>query len=223
MADAGALVLLGPESGLADAGNPFAVRPILSGGATPDMDTSSDRALAERAVRGDAEAFGELYRRYERPIFNFILRSTRQRALAEELLQETFMRVWYAGRTFDAVHGAFRPWLYKVALNAVRSELRKVRYAAEHVPIEDTEAQMSRARAAEDPASRLDLSRQARAVSHALHALPPFLREVVILRCYQQLRFSEIAEITGAPEGTLRARFHRAMAALRESLGAAGR
>jgi RNA polymerase sigma-70 factor (ECF subfamily) len=223
MADAVALALPGPESGLEDAGNPFAIRPILSSGAAPDMDTSSDRALAERAVRGDAEAFGELYRRYERPIFNFILRSTRQRALAEELLQETFMRVWYAGRTFDPVHGAFRPWLYKIALNAVRSELRKVRYAAEHVPIEDTEAQASGARSPDDPVSRLDLSRQARAVARALHGLPSFLREVVILRCYQQLKFSEIAEITGAPEGTLRARFHRAIGALRESLDGARR
>ena len=220
MADAGTLVFPGLESGLADVGNPFAVRPILSGGATQEMDTSSDRALAERAVRGDAEAFGDLYRRYERPIFNFILRCTRQRALAEELLQETFMRVWYAGRTFDAVHGSFRPWLYKIALNALRSELRKVRYAAEHVPIEEMEAKVSGAEGPDDPALRLDLSRQAQAVSQALDALPPFLREVVILRCYQQLKFSEIAEITGAPEGTLRARFHRAVAALREGLTA---
>jgi RNA polymerase sigma-70 factor (ECF subfamily) len=90
------------------------------------------------------------------------------------------------------------------------------------VPIEDSEAQVSGTQAPEDPASRLDLSRQARAVARALNTLPPFLREVVILRCYQQLKFSEIAEITGAPEGTLRARFHRAVAALRASLGAPG-
>jgi RNA polymerase sigma-70 factor (ECF subfamily) len=222
MGEGAAMVLARPEAGLVDAGNPFAVQPVLSGETALAMDRPSDRALAERAVRGDAEAFGELYRRYERPIFNFILRSTRQRALAEELLQETFMRVWYAGRTFDAVHGAFRPWLYKIALNALRSELRKVRYATEHVPIEDSEAQVSGTQAPEDPASRLDLSRQARAVARALNTLPPFLREVVILRCYQQLKFSEIAEITGAPEGTLRARFHRAVAALRASLGAPG-
>jgi RNA polymerase sigma-70 factor (ECF subfamily) len=98
-----------------------------------------------------------------------------------------------------------------------------VRYAAEHVPIEDTEAQASGARSPDDPVSRLDLSRQARAVARALHGLPSFLREVVILRCYQQLKFSEIAEITGAPEGTLRARFHRAIGALRESLDGARR
>jgi RNA polymerase sigma-70 factor (ECF subfamily) len=217
MADGSTLALTRAEAGFVEVRNPLPVQPVLSVETGLAMDRPSDRALAERAVRGDAEAFGEIYRRYERPIFNFILRSTRQRALAEELLQETFMRVWYAGRTFDTVHGAFRPWLYKIALNTVRSEMRKVRYAAEHVPVEDTEAQVSGA--PEDPASRLDLSRQARAVSQALHALSPFLREVVILRCYQELKFSEIAEITGAPEGTLRARFHRAIAALRERLG----
>ena len=79
------------------------VEPILSGEAAQGMD--SDRTLAGRAIRGDAEAFAELYRRYERPIFNFILRCTGSRALAEELLQETFTRVWRVGSTFDTPHG----------------------------------------------------------------------------------------------------------------------
>jgi RNA polymerase sigma-70 factor (ECF subfamily) len=218
-----ALALPRPGLGFLNAGNPLAVQPVLSDETAPDMPPSSDRTLAARAVQGDSEAFAELYRRYERPIFNFILRSTGQRALAEELLQETFTRVWSAGRTFDTARGAFRAWLYTIALNTIRSELRKKRYATEHVPPEDAEAEMSAARSTDDPAARLDLSRQARQVVRALDALPPYLREVVVLRCYQQLKFSEIAEITGAPEGTLKARFHRAVAALRASLGAPGR
>lgn len=219
-AHAAALALPGP--GLAVSADAAGAQPVTSGETAPDMDTPSDRTLAERAVRGDSEAFSELYRRYERPIFNFILRSTGERPLAEELLQETFTRVWRAGRTFDPDRGAFRPWLYRVALNTVRSELAKARYGSEHLPLEDTEAETSATRPPEDPALRLDLSRQARDVVRALDALPPYLKEVVILRCYQQLKFSEIAEITGAPEGTLKARFHRAVAALRARLGVTG-
>jgi RNA polymerase sigma-70 factor (ECF subfamily) len=223
MADHGmALVLPRPDAGFQDAGNRSAAKPVVSGEMVLEMDPPSDRALAERAVHGDAEAFAELYRRYQRPIFNYILRCTGQRALAEELLQETFTRVWRVGRTFDTVQGAFRPWLYKIALNTIRSELRKKRHDTQHVPLEGVETETSASRPTEDPAVRLDLSRQARAVVRALDALPPYFKEVVVLRCYQQLKFSEIAEITGAPEGTLKARFHRAVAALRASLGATG-
>ncbi len=203
---------------LARAGNVFAVRPVVSGETARPMDTPSDRTLAARAVRGDEKAFAELYRRYERPIFNLILRSTGRRAVAEELLQETFTRVWRMGRSFDAVRGEFRPWLYKIAINAVRSELGKKRYAAEHVVLEDAEAEASATRLPDDPAARLDQAARAAHVVRAIEALPIYLKEVVILRCYQQLKFSEIAEIAGVPEGTLKARFHRAVAVLRARL-----
>ncbi len=212
-----------PGQGFAGAGNALAVQPVLSGGTAQEMDTPSDRTLAARAIRGDEAAFAELYRRYERPIFNFILRNTGRRTLAEDLLQETFTRVWRVGGTFDVVDGAFRPWLYKIALNTIRSELRKKRYTTEHVPFEETDAEVRAIGPPEDPSTRLDLSAQAPDVARALEALPPYLKEVVILRCFEQLKFSEIAEITGAPEGTLKARFHRALLALRARLGVRSR
>ena len=65
----------------------------------------------------------------------------------------------------------------------------------------------------------LDEARQASALALALGRLPDFMREVVVLRCSRELTFAEIAEVTGAPEGTLKSRFHRAVAALREALG----
>jgi RNA polymerase sigma-70 factor (ECF subfamily) len=214
-----ALALPHPGGGFA-ACNPFAAQPVLFGETTLGMQTASDEALAARVAQGDREAFAELHRRYQRAIFNFILRSVGQRPLAEELLQEAFMRVWFAGRTFDPTRGAFRPWLYRVALNTVRSEMVKTRYAAEHVPIEDVEGWTRGMQTPVDPDAHLDLSQQARVLARALDSLPPYLREVVVLRCYQQLKFAEISEITGAPEGTLKARFHRAVAALRARLGA---
>jgi len=67
--------------------------------------------------------------------------------------------------------------------------------------------------------AHLDEARQASALALALGRLPDFMREVVVLRCSRELTFAEIAEVTGAPEGTLKSRFHRAVAALREALG----
>jgi hypothetical protein len=104
-----ALALLPLSRGFLSCSNALVVEPVLSGETAREMDAPSDRKLAARAIRGDAEAFAELYRRYERPIFNFILRSTGQRAVAEDLLQETFTRVWRVGGTFDTEQGAFRP------------------------------------------------------------------------------------------------------------------
>jgi RNA polymerase sigma-70 factor (ECF subfamily) len=217
------LALADPGLGFASPGNPLTLQSILSGETKPAMAPPSDRALAEQAVRGDTEAFAELYRRYERPIFNFILRSVGQRALAEELLQETFTRVWRVGRTFDPVNGSFRPWLYKIALNTLRSELRKKRYAAEHVPLDELEGQGRAPRPTREAPEGLDLAARAPGVARALDRLAPYLRDIVILRCYQQLTFAEIAEATSVPEGTLKVRFHRAVLALRAALQVGGR
>jgi RNA polymerase sigma-70 factor (ECF subfamily) len=69
------------------------------------MSGLDDRRLMERIVGGDADSFAAFYRRYERPLFNFLLRVTRHRALAEDLLQESFVRVWRAARTWDPGRG----------------------------------------------------------------------------------------------------------------------
>jgi RNA polymerase sigma-70 factor (ECF subfamily) len=182
------------------------------------MDEPSDRALMDRVARGDRDAFATLYRRYERPLFGFLFRVGGVRPLAEDLLQETFTRVWLAARTFDAARGQLRPWLYRVALNVARSELGKKRHSITHVPLDagmeltsDNEGEMG---------EQIDAAARAQAVAQAVAELPAFMREVVVLRCYQQLSFGEIAEVTGAPTGTLKSRFHRALAALRAALGA---
>jgi RNA polymerase sigma-70 factor, ECF subfamily len=206
-------------------GNLLAARPVPSCETTmPQAHPAepADHELLTRSLAGDTEAFAALYRRYARPVFNLLLRTAGERALAEELLQETFTRVWLAGRTFDPTRGPFRPWLFTIALNLMRSELVRQRHKRPHVPLDEQQIDPVASAAAEDWAQRLDLSRQARAVADALGALPDHQREVVVLRCYQQLSFAEIAAVTGAPEGTLKARFHRAVAVLKARLGARG-
>ena len=195
--------------------------PVVSGETTMAMQLPTDRALMERIARADSDAFAALYRRYERPLFGFLYRLAGARPLAEDLLQETFTRVWVAARTYDPARGAPRPWLYKVALNVARTELVKKRYTER--PLGSPESEPVDESAGEARiAARLDQAARTQRVARAVAALPDFLREVVVMRCHQQLSFAEIAEVTGAPEGTLKARFHRAVAALRAQLGAPG-
>lgn len=184
---------------------------------------SSDEALMERVSGGDTDAFAQIYERYSRPLFNFLLRMTRQRPLAEDLLQESFTKVWRAAATWDRNRGVPRAWIYAIALNTARSELVRAVHRKPHTPLEpDHPPPAQRADGEAQMTARLDDAQRARAVERALDDLPPFLKEVVVLRCQQQLPFAEIARITGAPLGTLKSRYHRAVGALRERLGPGG-
>jgi RNA polymerase sigma-70 factor, ECF subfamily len=181
--------------------------------------SASDDALVERVVRGDRDAFALLYRRYERPVFAVLLRLGGQRALAEEWLQEAFTRVWLAAASHDSARGAVRSWIFAIALNTARSELARKRYRTRHVSLDETELELPDTTGGEPPlAARLDGQRQAGALAAALLELPDHLREVVVLRCTRELSFAEIAEVTGCPQGTLKARFHRATQALKRRL-----
>ncbi len=210
---------------------PFPLLPSLAGSASepvpsgvPAMAILPDRALLERVAGGDTDAFTALYRRYERPVFGVLLRlAGGRRALAEEWLQEAFTRVWLGASTHDPSRGEVRPWIYKIALNTARSELSRKRYRTPHVSLDEAGLDLPDERAGEKRVTaRLDEARRAEAVARALRELPDFMREVVVLRCSRELSFAEIAEVTGAPEGTLKSRFHRAVAALREALARDG-
>jgi RNA polymerase sigma-70 factor (ECF subfamily) len=204
-------------------GGEGAVAPVSSSRVVRDMSALDDQALMKAVVDRDPDTFAALYRRYERPLYNFLLRVTRQRPLAEDLLQETFTRVWRAARTWDPGRGSVRSWLYKIALNAARSELARKVHRAPHVPLEDGGPELAEEGSGEGRlADRLDHAGRARALNRALDALPDFMKEVVVLRCQQQLSFAEISRVTGAPVGTLKSRFHRATVALRTRLGEDG-
>jgi RNA polymerase sigma-70 factor (ECF subfamily) len=184
------------------------------------MDRESDEALAAEMARGDTAAFGALYDRYEAPAFRFLLRLTGDREAAKDLMQETFTRVWTMARMFDPARGRFKSWLFTIALNLTRNERSKKRYSAIHVGPEVVEGT---AAVGEAPDAALVQAETRRRVSGAMAKLPPLLREVVVMKVHQQLKFTEIAEITRTPEGTLKARFHRAIEELRRHLGTGGR
>jgi len=190
-------------------------QPVPSGESLPQVRTLTDRALLERVTRGDQDAFTVLYRRYERPVFGVLLRMAGQRALAEEWLQEAFTRVWLGAGSHDPSRGEVKPWIYAIALNTARSELARKRHRTPHVSIDDLGLDLPGEAGGEIP-DRLDDARQSAVVAEALRSLPDFMQEVVVLRCSRELSFAEISEVTGAPQGTLKSRFHRAVLALRQ-------
>ncbi|RPI23461.1 MAG: sigma-70 family RNA polymerase sigma factor [Acidobacteria bacterium] len=181
------------------------------------MDSLSDQVLMKRIRSRDVDAFQVLYSRYEARIFNFVLRYAGDRALAEDLLQETFWRVWQAAATFQSERGEFRSWLYQVALNVVRTEMVHKRHTLEQAAA-DPHSSDPKAGPADDPGDRLVQQENTTLVAKALSGLTPPMREVVILKCFEGMKFSEIASVTGTPEGTLKSRFHRAVAELRRRL-----
>lgn len=157
-----------------------------------------------------------LYQRYNEAIYNFIRRYTGNREIAQDLLQETFTRIWFAAHTFDQQNGNFKGWLFKIALNITRNEMSKKRYEyfyEDVTEIQKNEKLISSTR--HQPDVNFELKD---AVLYAMGKLKPFLREIIILKHYHQLKFKEISEITNTPEGTLKARFHRAIAQMKESL-----
>jgi RNA polymerase sigma-70 factor (ECF subfamily) len=186
-----------------------------------ELKSLADEALMKQISARDVEAFRVLYFRYELPIFNFLLRCAGNRALAEDLLQETFWRVWQAARTFNPGLGDFHSWLFRVALNATRSELALKRHSRETLNgiIPEEARPFSGGDVRDDnPACHFERREAETLVADALAGLSPALREVVALRCMEGLKFREIAAVTGAPAGTLKTRFHRAIAELRRRL-----
>lgn len=184
------------------------------------MKNFSDKELMELVVNRNTEAFKILYHRYHIQIFNFIRRLAGRRELSQDLLQETFTRVWFAAHTFDLKKGNFKGWLYKIALNTTRNEMSKKQYEYHYEDWSNVYGTSQEPYLAlrDQPDSKLFQSELKGIIAEALVKLNPLFREIIILKHYQQLKFKEIAEITNTPEGTLKARFHHGIARLKELL-----
>jgi RNA polymerase sigma-70 factor (ECF subfamily) len=179
------------------------------------METCSDNELMKLTARGNTMAFKVLYERYEFPVFNFILRNAGNREIAQDLLQETFARLWKVAAIFDPRRGGLKGWLFKIALNITRSEMAKRHYDIFFENIESAESGFPQTNG---PDKKWEQAQLKTRINQALGQLSPQLKEVIILKYYHDLKFREIAEITDTPEGTLKARFHRAVAKLQGHL-----
>lgn len=183
-----------------------------------NMNNKTDQELMRLVIDRNTKAFKTLYQRYELPIYNFILRYTGKQDLAQDLLQETFTRIWLAAHSFNLDKGNFKGWLFTIALNITRSELSKKQYSFQYLDVSDMSGkdQEMTSSSMEQPDKNYEQVEIREKIQQALTTLPPFLREVVVLKHYQHLKFKEIAQITNTPEGTLKSRFFRAMELLKK-------
>ena len=177
---------------------------------------------------GDRKAFGILVGRHKTSMFNFILRQVRDRGIAEDLTQDTFVRVVQSAASFK--HEArFSTWTYAIARNLCIDHLRKSalrRHASLDQPVDrdgDTQGATLSERIAdnrpESSAERTAVGADIGArVNRALDALPAEQREVFLLRQLGQVPFKDIAEITGVSENTVKSRMRYALERLQEAL-----
>ena len=177
----------------------------------------ADRALVEAAAEGSREAFDELVRRYQTPVLNLV-RVLSGRADAEDLAQEAFVRAWRGLSGFRG-DSTFRTWLYRVTINVVQSHRgRMARLRALFAAGPAGEDSDDPIESAPDPG---DLERRVLdrdAIDRALATLPADLRLAVVLRDVEGLDYRAIAEVTGAPIGTVESRIFRARQRLRKEL-----
>lgn len=161
--------------------------------------------------------------RYSRRVFGLLYRLTRRADLAEELAQETFLRMVRTIGEYEHV-GKFEAWLFRIAANLARDRVRQgARRGATYsldVAVEGDAPRAARLRDGEgDPHAALERQEAGERLAGALDRLSDADREILLLRHYSELSFREIAEMLGIPLGTALARAHRALKHLRAELG----
>ncbi len=182
---------------------------------TPDQAQISDAQLLEAITKGDEQALAALYDRYASILFGLLLRILHDRAEAEDVLQEVFLRVWQRAADFDDMRGRVFTWLVTIArsraidrLRAVQSRARVAEEAAHENVSTNTTNAMTDAIAAE----------QREVVKQALAEIPEEQRRALVLAYFEGLTQSEIAARTGEPLGTVKTRTRAGLTRLRAIL-----
>jgi len=177
-----------------------------------------DRDLIDRLRRRDPQALAELYDRYGRLTYSVILRVVRDSATAEDLVQETFLRVWNRAQGLDQERGSVGPWLLAVARNRAIDYLRSTAGRERNtLELEDTD-HPALYRDMEPEILRSDKTRRVKA---AMDKLSPNQREVMELAYFEGLSQTEMAARMGQPLGTVKTWVRTALQSLRDELGVA--
>lgn len=171
----------------------------------PDLTALSDADLLKRVGGGDEQAFEVLYCRHSEPLYNYVLRLVNDTAIAEDLLQETFLSVWRNAGRFRG-KAQVRTWLFQIAHHLAVSWLRKQRQRVDWETLEPV-LQDKRVSLESQVFQNLDAAR----VQRALAKLTARHRPVVELAFVHEFSYREIAEILQIPEGTVKSRMNTAL------------
>jgi len=171
-----------------------------------------------RLRRGDPDAFDALLARYQNRLYRYLVRLTANPAVAEDLFQETWLKVITRIHRYDE-RRPFEPWLFSVARNLAIDHLRKASPESLDEPSESGETRIARL-GADEPGSLERLLEQERRglLERKLEALPALYREALSLRFEEEMTFEEIAEVLSAPVSTVKSRVQRALSTLRKRM-----
>ena len=175
------------------------------------MSAQDDAGAVDRVLQGDLSAFAEIVQRWQGPLVNLAYRFVRDRGRAEEMAQEAFVRAFRALATWRR-DAALSTWLFALAANLYRSELRRI--PARLVPL-DTIAEPA------DPRSigrDMDDEERRRIVRRTLHTLPPKYRDALVLFYFHDMDVATTARSLSLKEGTVKARLSRGRDMLRKKL-----
>lgn len=165
----------------------------------------SESFLIARARRGDAGAFEEIVRLYQRRVYGVALRIVRAHDVADDVAQEAFLRVWRSLDRFD-LDRPFGPWVCRIAANLALNHVRSPRAREEGLPDGHSETRAG----APGPLGALLDGEAGHVLDEALGALPAEQRAVLVMRAREEMSYAEIAEALGISQGTVMSRLHRA-------------
>jgi RNA polymerase sigma-70 factor (ECF subfamily) len=169
-----------------------------------------DQELLNRCLAGEDSAWEALLRAYTRKIYNLCYRFTGRVEEAEDVTQEVFIKVFQTLKSYDAAQGSFSTWLNRVARNHLVDHYRRTRKDRVTSSLEE-----ELPAAEEKPSPQIEPTRQVESrerreiLQLALDKLSPDLREAVVLRDLHDLDYGEIAQVLGAPQGTVKSRINR--------------
>lgn len=169
-----------------------------------------ESALILELKQNNPEVVDQVVERFSKPLFAFIMRMIGDQATAEDIFQDTWVRVIRNIGTFRG-DCRFSTWLFQIALNLCRNQMRR-KARRSFVGIEEA------SNLADDPEVDGMKILQAQKVRRLVASLPPKMREVIVLRYYHNKTDVEIAEVTGLPPGTVKSRIHRATDLLRRKI-----
>jgi RNA polymerase sigma-70 factor, ECF subfamily len=175
---------------------------------------------AVRLRRGDVDAIAALMQHYQHRLYRYMLRMVRQPSTAEDLFQQTWLRVMERGPSYDP-RRSFEGWLFAIAHNLAIDHLRRRQPESLDEPLP---SQSGATRADLTPGSGADALEHVLAgersvrVAEAVAELPALSREIVTLRFEEEMKLEDIAEVMSLPLGTVKTRLHRAMKSLQQAL-----
>jgi RNA polymerase sigma-70 factor (ECF subfamily) len=174
---------------------------------------AGDEDIARRIARGEPAAFDAFFDRYAARLLACLEGMVRDRNVAEDLLQETLVRVWSHIARYRE-EGRFRAWVFRIATNLALTELRRRRYRGA-VDLDRAARETARA---PDPHEHLEREERDRLLAEAIERLPDDQRAVVLLRVRGEMSLAEISAALQVPEGTVKSRLHQSVQRLRRDI-----